>query len=85
MYHFNFLFKKRKKNLGRAKTLTDNPPPPQVGFSSVESTFYLAVFTFEASWASANVLLHGISHVARSVVQAGLSGAKILLKEKHFQ
>ena len=45
-----------------------------------ENTFF-AVFTFEASCASANVVFVGIPHVARSAVQAGLTGAKILLKE----
>ena len=46
---------------------------------------YFAVFSFEASFASANVVLLGIPHVARSAVQAGLTGAKILLKETQFQ
>ena len=56
---------------------------PQVPLPG-ENTFF-AVFTFEASCASANVVLIGIPQVARSVIQAGLTGAKILLKETQFQ
>ena len=56
---------------------------PQVPLPG-ENTFF-AVFTFEASCASANVVLLGIPHIARSAVQAGLTGAKILLKETQFQ